>query len=159
MNTLETPQAYGSVVFCDDIRVENTAKELFIGVYSSGVMNVHRPFPLVLPKLCVAISYFERADKLSANIKFQIYLPTDTPENASYTAEMEIDQQLTLPPPELPQFGDEPTVIIRRFEHRVILGQLQLKEPGIIRVRAENDFHRIRLGSLSVRFEEKKDQT
>src|SRR5690348_14418787 len=78
---IDSPDVFGSTVFCDDTRVEATGKLIHIGVYQ-GSMSIHIPFPVRLPTFSFAISLSQRVSVFNPKITYRIFLPGD-PDDAS----------------------------------------------------------------------------
>ena len=114
-------------------------------------MFVNNTFPFVMPRLCLAISYFEEIDVASKEVEFLVYLPGDPFEAPSMRARSITERELPLPDFAMPPpLGDEPVIRGLRVEQRLAFMNLVLKEPGFIRVRADTALGRIRLGGLRV---------
>lgn len=64
----------GTAIFCDDVRIENTGKHLYLGVYL-GQMVISPSFPAMLPTFAVVFRYRERAAEERRPLKFLIYVP------------------------------------------------------------------------------------
>ena len=137
------------MVFCDDIRHEADGKRLFIGVYSSNMILYAEP-PVVLPKLCIAVDYFERPNESQESVEIQIFLPgadTDT-DPPLIDISIERDKFLSIPIPTDPEADDPQIGVSMNFS----LSQIELASPGRIKVRAKRGGDIIRLGSLLVSF-------
>src|SRR5262245_37914257 len=75
-----SPKAFGMTFFCDDFGTESTGKHMYIGVHTA-VLNVHVPFPYVVPKFVFIIHYAEQPDAFSDDLVLRIFLPGD-PDDA-----------------------------------------------------------------------------
>ncbi len=142
-------QRYGYSIFCDDIRAEASGKLSFIGCYN-GVMFVSDAFPLILPKLCVHLHILSPANQPFSSIVARCYGPgQDEP-----IAEEPIDappreEQLKIAA-ELKGNPGVPRYIVAAAS--LIFEPMQLREGGLIRVRAvlDDDDIELPLGSLRV---------
>ncbi len=132
--------AYGLTLFCEDFRIENTGKHMFIGVYQGG-MNVHTAFPFVLHKFVFAIFYSETAGAFPEDITIRVFLPGDA-DNAP-SLEVPIVRS-ELPPP--PEAEDK---ILRLFIP-IVAQPLVLRQVGKIMVRAICGDVTTKLGTLEV---------
>ena len=72
-------------LFCDDIRQEVAGKVSFIGVYSS--MLFVQSFPVVLPKLCLAVKLVSTANDQMDRIRLQVL------KDDELVREMIVDEQ------------------------------------------------------------------
>jgi hypothetical protein len=62
-----------SVLICDDIRREDNGKEIYLGVYSGGIIVPFVPF--ILPKLCFVFHYQCDVDLRPKSLAFVVQLP------------------------------------------------------------------------------------
>ncbi len=152
METLSAPDAFGHTTFCDDIRMEINGKLTLVGCYSTE-LHVHSSFPVVIPKLCLAINYWQKKGHLILPVVFWVFLPGDTEEKASIefgtteqlTSEM-LEQRLEKPQEpgmEAPEYSV--------FSAQVALANLSVPLAGSIKVRARRGDQLLRLGSLIIR--------
>ena len=82
MKLRPTPEAFGHAIFCDDIRMEVGNKLTFAGCYF-GYMFLNSDFPATIPRLCVAVQYSQKREKVILPIKFVIFLPGDPEDKPS----------------------------------------------------------------------------
>ncbi|MDA9493325.1 DUF6941 family protein [Bradyrhizobium sp. CCBAU 11361] len=156
MKEEQRPDIYGQVVFCDDVRQESTGKFIYIGVYNSNLMIVNGGFPATLTRLSFAISVFQKREIFKPQFKIRIFVPGDPDDVASIEAEIgegiqhpmmaEIDK--TADALGLPK-GEG----IRNYIHMFSVmpfDNFQLKSTGYVKVQAEIDGKRYRLGALAV---------
>jgi len=143
MGQKEISTPYGYTIFCDDIRQEEGGKTSFMGVYR-GLMTLPA-IPMTLPKFCLAIWYFERANESTEPLEFRAYFPWDPDGKPSFSA-----------PITNPSFRDAPMptgVSLDAFpgiEFHVAFAPLEIKSAGTIRVSAFRGELEIRLGSLPI---------
>jgi len=145
----EQPDVFGYTVFCDDIRQETTGKLIYIGVYHERTMVVHGTFPLTLPRLSFAISTLQKIGSVSPTIKIRVFAPGDPDDAPSIEAEAPVAQDeadlkanLIDVPEAQRKFVTMTTVM--QFDN------FQLKEPGLIRVKADIGDKRYSIGSLRI---------
>ena len=140
---------YGYSVFCDDIRNEVGGKLSFIGCYN-GVIFVPPRFPLVFPKLCVHFHIVSPASMPYSSILARCYIPgrvapfVEEPlEAPSLEEQRDLAEQLE---PGVPA----PRLIVASGSF--IFAPIEIREPGVIRMRAIIDGaeEEIKLGSLRV---------
>lgn len=154
---VDSPDVFGSTVFCDDTRVEATGKLIHIGVYQ-GAMSIHVPFPVRLPTFSFAISLAQRVSIFNPKVIYRIFLPGDpddaSSDEASIVAEMNeanpgdlIKQADTLS--DAMGVREESRQFVRSFAN-MAFQTLEVKQPGMIKVRADIAGIRYRLGTLAV---------
>jgi hypothetical protein len=157
VDLVESPDVFGSTVFCDETRVEMTGKLIHIGVYQ-GVISVHVPFPVQLPMFCFAISLAQRVDVFSPKVTYRIFLPGD-PDEAS-SDEASIVAEMDEPNPgamiahadanaDAAGVPGEQRQFVRSYAN-MGFQTLEIKQPGVIKVRADIAGKRYKLGSISV---------
>jgi hypothetical protein len=150
MITLDSPDVFGSCIFCDDIRIENTGKLIYIGAYT-GHMYVPNSFPVVIQKLAVAVNYSQLPSKFISP-KFWVFLPGDAEDKPSIEALMpEEAGQHALSQVMNSQLPVQREAIYANLNSTFTFFNLVIKEPGLIRVRAVRDQELVRLGTLFVR--------
>lgn len=139
----------GHVIFCDDIRLEVDGKRQYLGIYTA-LITLHAEPPVVLPKLCIAIDYFERPNESEESVEIQVFLPgaqIDL-EPPLVNFKIEREQFLSIPVPTDPDAEDPQIGVSMNFT----LSNVQLNAAGRIKVRAKRGDDIIRLGSLLVAF-------
>ncbi len=157
VDLVESPDVFGSTVFCDETRIEMTGKLIHIGVYQD-VISVHVPFPVKLPMFCFAISLLQRIDVFCPKVTYRIFLPgdpddalsdeasiiaeTDEPNPGAMIAHADANAGATGVP-------SEPRKFVRSYAN-MGFQPLEIKQPGTIKVRADIAGKRYRLGSISV---------
>jgi hypothetical protein len=156
MTLIPTPDVYGYTIFCDDIRYEVGGKASFMGSYS-GAMIVHVPFPATLPMLAVSITLLQRRKLFIPNVGLRIFLPGDPDDVPSIQAEAvettdgaiaaatAAGKDALHPDAQTP--NEDSYVMIN---HHLKFGQLVIKQPGILKVRAVVGENMVRLGSMSI---------
>ena len=140
----QTPSGY--TMFCEDIRYELNGKFSLMGNFGNTLVSLG-PFPLILPKLCLYLSYYQRREDGFEDVKFEAVLIAG-------------DQQTTVWETSIPSSALESTPItedVKKSDDPVIAMHLPLElqnfliqGPGRIRVYAQRGEERIRIGSLSI---------
>jgi len=152
METVPAPEAFGTTIFCDDVRMEIGGKLTFVGCYS-GKMFIHSGFPVVFPKFCLAISYWQERGKVVRPIRVWVFMPGDPEDTPSI--EFGIPDQSV--EDILADLESDAVEIEKRAERafaavrtQIALVNLNITQPGSIRVRAVRGEQLIRLGNLRV---------
>ena len=118
-------------IFCDDIREEVSGKLTYVGVYSSKLWVPF--FPVVLPKLCLAVSIFTPATQPFRKLSIKIF------EGDELVAENGIDEI------ELEKFADafdeedgsDKVQLSQLLRTQFIFSPLKIEEPTKLRVRVQ----------------------
>jgi hypothetical protein len=149
MITIDTPDAWGYTLFCDDIREEVGNKLTYLGTYAGRFM--HDKFPFVLPKIALGIVYYQRCNKVVLPIRYWIFLPGDTVEKPSIVQDHPREKSQDL--------IKEGAVLAARLgtnaaftttHSQLSLVDVPIRQPGLIRVRAVRGEELIRLGTLEI---------
>ncbi len=153
VDLVDVPDVFGSTVFCDDIRQEVTGKLFYIGVYH-GAMLVNAKFPLTLPRFCFSISLSQKATIATPLIAIKIFVPGDADDSPSIEGQMDENTEGAFQKgadmnAELFGVPKSERLITTTFSN-MVFDNFVLKEAGSIRVRADIDGKRYRLGSLRV---------
>jgi hypothetical protein len=154
---IESPDVFGSTVFCDETRFEVTGKLIHIGVYQ-GVISVHVPFPVRLPMFCFAISLAQRLSVFIPRITYRIFLPGD-PDDASSDEASIIAETDEVNQGDMMKGADaaadalgvpgQQREFVRSFAN-LAFQTLEIKQPGVIKVRADIAGKRYKIGSIAV---------
>lgn len=151
MITLNAPDFYGSCVFCDDLRVEANGKFFYIGVYPSGHMFINAPFPFVIPRLVISISYSQIPEKFISPV-FWFFLPGDSEEEPSVRASLPEEAGAAalarVSSSDLPVGKEQ---IYANVHANFTISNIEIKSQGLLKVRAVRGDELVRLGSLFVR--------
>jgi hypothetical protein len=144
MTEISWPSPYGITDFCDDIRNELFGKTTFVGLYA-GEMKIYAELPAAIPKLCLAIRFFEKADDIGVPLILRVFLPGDEADAATYNIPVP-PRQLIAPPPSI-----EPGEDFRVTSHFAMqIAPLLITEEGSLRVRMVRGDDVFRLGSLRI---------
>jgi hypothetical protein len=155
---METQDVFGNTVFCDDIRTEAlNGKLIYIGVYQ-GTMVVHVNFPFQMPMLSFGISLYQKLTDFDPNITYRIFLPGDPDDSSSDEASIVAETKEAIPGTtvKLADSNAEMTGLaledrkLIRAQSNMQFNNLEIKQPGLIKVRADLRGNRYRLGSLVV---------
>jgi hypothetical protein len=145
MTEISWPTPYGYTIFCDDIRNEIDGKVTLVGIYSAD-MIFKVPLPVIVPKLGIVISYFERRGESVDPIRLEVYLPGDEDGKPSITTDIPHDNFRNIPESNDPDAED---VRINAIFH-MVLSPVNIIKKGRIRVRAVRGEDIIKLGSLRI---------
>jgi len=132
-------------LFCEDFRIENNGKHIFIGAYA-GAMTVHTAFPVVLPKFVFAVFYYEVTGAFSDDIKVLIFLPGDPDETPSIQVQISKDQRTQVPLDSSLSPEDQRLSVFAP----IIAAPLVLRQTGQIKVRALCGDTTTKLGTLPI---------
>jgi len=151
METLPAPDVFGNAIFCDDIRMEIGGKLTFVGCYIND-MYVHSSFPVVLPKFCIAVNYWQRKNNLILPVVFWVFLPGDSEEKASIefgTTEQVNEELIEQHRMKAIESGvEKPEFAI--FSTQISLANLTILHPGYMKVRVRRKDQLVRLGGLRI---------
>jgi hypothetical protein len=153
---VEPGDVIASTIFCDDIRTENTGKQIYIGVYQS-VLLVTAPFPIHLP-LAMAVSLMQRNHIPNDNAFLRVFLPGDGDDKTSdeCTFSIKLDPRTPDTPESLAVeealTKHAPVDTSKTWKGGVIPMRLflEIKEPGSIKLRLDIDGKRYPAGRLLV---------
>lgn len=149
----DTPDTFGHTVFCDDIRQEVTGKLILIGVYQA-VMVVNSAFPVTLPRLCFSISIIQKAESFSPSVGIRIFVPGDSDDTPSIEAEIGETSEGAA---QTRAAANAKLLGVPKSDQKHLqihaglqFDNFQLKEEGVIKVRADIGGKRYKIGSLRV---------
>jgi hypothetical protein len=154
---IDSPDVFGSTIFCDDTRIEAAGKLIHIGVYR-GAMTIHVPFPVSLPTFSFVISLSQRISVFDPKITFRVFLPGDPDDASSDEASIVSETNEDTPGDRIKRAATTSDTLGIPDEHRKFIrsyatlrfNALELKQPGQIKVRADIGGKRYRIGSISV---------
>jgi hypothetical protein len=139
----------GRTIFCDDIRDETWGKYSLMGIYD-GQMSVLTGIPVTLPKFCFLIHYVEPMEIAKArkgDMEIQIYFPWDDANSPAIVYPVPFESTVKNLPRQ--QLDDDITPVFV-VKLPVMLAGFEIKQPGLIRVRATLDGEIIKLGALEI---------
>ncbi len=149
MKKIKPPDLYGYTIFCDDIRHEVGGKISIIGVYS-GVMLTQAEFPLVLPKFCFNIHFFQAKAKVRSDCRINVFFPGDKEEEPSMITEFPqlSEKSIEKASERSPLPKSKQGYLVLRSS--IILSPVTISRPGEINVRVIHGDSTINVGKLSV---------
>jgi len=141
------PSPHGHCIFCEDIRQEINAKESYVGVFAGPDMHVLGKLPTNVGKFFIKVYYSQRPTDAAAPVRLVVMMPGETAETAATQAEIDFPALMRDFPPPSPEL-DDPFLSIQ-----MVFGfnPLEIKQEGIIDVRAIRDGKSYRLGALRVK--------
>jgi hypothetical protein len=143
-------QAWGFSLFCDDIRAEAGAKISVMGIYQTDmIFPSTASFPLVLPKFCALIKYYELAGVFQDDISLHIFFPGDARDTPTVTIPFQRSLLSNDSPAPYPLEDDQERIFNLTFP--LMLSPCQIKQEGFVKVRAVAGSITTRLGSLMIR--------
>jgi hypothetical protein len=140
-----THAPFGFTIFCDDIRQEVGGKATLVGCFQGNLHFISATFPVTLPKLCLAIHYFEPASLPAERVSLSISLPGDPPDKPTAAGEIPFE---TLAP--APDALNPDGHLLKQSILHFVMALVTIKSPGFISVRARRGEETIRLGSLQI---------
>lgn len=146
MNTIYPATPTGSVIFCDEIRTEITGKTILIGVYNNAMFYV-APFPIVLPKLAMRITYIETPGESTEPVQIKVLLIQGQEQKVLFTHDIPPAERDKADIPEITE--DTRPFLIATFQ--VELGPMLIQQECRIAVRAYRGDSEYRLGSLFIK--------
>ena len=138
---ISTPR--GHVIFCDDVRQENTGKLLYIGVYVDALV-IHSEFPATIPALNFIITYIERPGESTEPVRFVIRSTWDEEEKPLAEINFPVEDFRNL------EFNVSGLEDAQQAASVIVALPLQVPRPGIITVYAERGAQEFRLGRLPI---------
>lgn len=147
METIGRPSPFGYSICCDDIRHELGGKISFIGVYLTE-MHINAPFPIVLPKFCIAIHYFALRDEFTGPVQLTVTMPGSPLDQPLVNVALDPEQFKGVPLPSDHDPEQEQDFVGGMFVTE--LTNLRIEKPGRITVRAIRGDKSYRWGGLRV---------
>jgi hypothetical protein len=141
--------SWGFALFCDDIRAELGGKFSIMGVYQNDmVFPSNAEFPILYPKFCILVKYYEVRDYFTDDIVVRIFLPGDPKEAPSVTMPF---QRAILggPTPVYPLEEDQEALF--NLTAPFTLSPFPVKQEGFVKVRIVCGSTTTAIGSLMVR--------
>jgi hypothetical protein len=139
----------GRTIFCDDIRDETWGKYSLMGIYD-GQMSILTGIPVTLPKFCFLIQYVEPreiAKTRKGDMVIQIYFPWDDTNTSAIVYPVPFESIVQNLPPQ--KLGGYITPVFT-VKVPIMLAGFEIKQPGLIKVRATLDGEIIKLGALEI---------
>jgi hypothetical protein len=137
---------YGYTVFCDDLRQESNGKLIYVGVYMSEMIIFGAP-PMLLPTFVAVTTYRERPGESDVPVKIKMFVPGS--DDAA--AELELPVAIM----RSAQFSPETEGEDRMYSVLTPIrsSPLEVRQGGLIKIRAYRGDDEIRLGALAVKFQ------
>lgn len=153
MIEVDPPDIFGSTIFCDDIRQEMTGKWIYLGAYQ-GSLVIQGEVPVTLPRFCFSINLVVKQGLLVSPVAIKIFVPGDDDTSPSIEAELgeTVEGGIAKAASDasaamgIPVESQKYTVLFSNM----VFENFILKGAGTIRVRADIDGKRYKLGSLNV---------
>jgi len=146
MKSLHCPTPSGDVIFCDEVRFENTAKHLYIGVYTNE-MIIHPSFPVRLRSIAAVVTFALRPNEI-CDLKIEVSYTGIEANIAELSITKEEIQKIPLPEKD----GDDPEPYDPVMKATAILqmSDIVLPGPGKFKVLAHCGENVWRLGTMKV---------
>lgn len=145
MTVFSTATPSGHSVFCDDMRMENNGKLMYLGIYNGDMLV--ESFPTILPVFRIIISYHERVGESSLPVRFVVTAPRGDKDEEIF--------QVEVPRADLGSAALPDDVSADESLFRTVLSPgfspFAVTHPGRIKVRAYRGDDEIRLGTLRIR--------
>jgi hypothetical protein len=139
---VDSPDVFGSSIFCDDIRYEIDGKTNFIGAYSGTLFSAQ--FPAVLPKFGIGVSFSQRRKVFSPVVELRVFMPGDPDDKPSIVGGMPQTIEISKLPPIEPM--SEYVVMYAN----IIFAPFTINEAGLMKVRVLREDRLYRLGTLRI---------
>lgn len=130
-------------VFCDEIRIENNGKKIFIGVYSSAMLV--DAFPATLPRLTVSLNLLLSSNRHPKDsLRFVLLMDEAVLAESEVPADLLSEMRVRA----AERAHDETS--IGRLTVEFNLTPFKVPSPCKLRVRAHADGHEIKTAGLSI---------
>ena len=142
---------FGHTIFCDDIREEVLGKFSLIGVYG-GEISV-AGLPATVPKLGIAVRYFEEFSESRVPVILRITAPGDDGDVVVVEANLGIDvARRVSEAPSLPHSDDAAQPPLRSIMANIVVAPFVLHRTGRIRARIYigGEQEEVRIGALAI---------
>ena len=139
--------AYGAVVFCDDIRFEQQGTFSLIGCYGPE-LRIPAEFPVTLPKLGMFVQLRIPPKYQKSTLKISIYVPGTTTDGGPAII-YELAKPQTLPEAG-GATGESDSEMVMYMNHPLLYSPFNLPSAGAIIVRLFIDEKPTLLGSLNI---------
>jgi hypothetical protein len=146
--TKKDRNAWGSSLFCDDIRAEVGGKMSVMGIYQTDmIFPSQATFPLALPKFCALIKYYETLDAFKDDVELRVFLPGDEKDKPSVVIPFPRSSVSAIPLHPLEE--DQERIFNLTFP--LMISPFAIKQEGFVKIRAKVGKTTTNLGSLMVR--------
>lgn len=143
--------AWGTSLFCDDIRFEVSGKVSVIGIYQNEmIFGAATEFPIVVPKFAILVRYLEIKKHFSDDLLLKVYWPGNEKElpplvqtiKRSDFVQQNINSGFPLP---------EDSELVSALSVPLVFSPMHILQEGFIKVRMECGDTITKLGSLLLR--------
>lgn len=139
--------AYGTVIFCDDIRFEQQGTYSLIGCYGPEI-RIPAEFPVTLPKLGILVQLRIPPKDQKSILKIGIFVPGTTADGGA-TILYDLAKPQALPKTSSAAAASD-TEMVMYMNHPLLYSPFNLPSPGAIIVRLFIDEKSTLLGSLNI---------
>ena len=151
MTIINPPTPFAYATYCDEVRTENTGKEIYIGVYGP-YMILNGEYPFLLPNFAVIFHYWESpSDNIIDDLRFTISLPGDDEPTIQKVISRNDIQHQQPPSSKIDELDVDPSSY--RFTHMKIVIHVTpaiFKRSGRVRCRVYLGDLEIRAGTLAI---------
>jgi len=148
MTEIDRPEAFGYTIFAEDLRTELNGQITLVGVFASSI-SINSTFPIILPKLVFVVVFSQLKSKFNPDLKVKILLPGETDESKSFEYTInEIERDIRNEKINDENIGNSKLYVECRIN--ILAVNLQINQPGIIRVRVKIGDDVYKVGALNV---------
>ena len=146
----ESPYAWGTSIFCDDIRFEAHGKISLMGIYQRDMIFPTPKYPLSLPKFAILVKYIEDKGRFTDDLTLKVYFPGEAPNNPHFSRAIKRNEASgrtrfdKYPAPE-----DSGPINISTIP--LVFSPMHIAQEGYIKVRMECGNIITKLGTLLIR--------
>lgn len=142
-------------IYCDDIRLEVSGKNTYVGVYSDLLLV--KELPALIPQLCIAVHAWTTHDRPFKKLVFRVLQGDEVLNEDAFNTEAASEKWAA----QRAKLGDlEPIDPSARMKvSRIIrISPFLIENEGALRVRIETEDGELRAGGLSLRAGVRTDQ-
>lgn len=140
----QTPSGY--CLFCEDIRYEQNGKFSLMGNFGNSLFLLGA-FPIILPKFCLYLSYFQRREDGFQDIRLEVVLSSKNSDIIVWESIVPSAALESAPMSEDIEESDDPVIAIHL---PLEIHNFVISASGRIRVYAHRGEERLRIGSLVI---------
>jgi hypothetical protein len=140
--------AYGTVIFCDDIRFEQQGTYSLIGCYGPEI-RIPADFPVTLPKLGILVQLRIPPKDQKSNLKIGIFVPGTTADGGP-TILYDLAKPQAAPGTTEGGAATSDSEMVMYMNHPLLYSPFNLPSTGAILVRLFIDEKSTLLGSLNI---------
>jgi hypothetical protein len=143
--------SWGFSLFCDDLRPEIGGKFSIMGIYQNDmVFPPGAVFPLLIPKFCILIKYYEVPHSIKEDLEVRVFFPGDEENSPSI--------KMPLPRAVIEETGLDTPYPLESDQERInnmtfplTISPFTVKQNGWVKVRMAYGESVVNLGSLMLR--------